>query len=190
MNCDMIEILIGRYVDGEIGPAEQQALDAELDRNPEARALVEQLEKLREDSRLALVSEIVDKAADAGVIFERAWRRSRPALSLRNLFANGRLRFAAGMAAGLLLAVLGQLAFSGGGRPVTKGLSGAGMVARDDTGEARTRPQQIQTLTSPQYPDVTRSVDYVNFTDESGNEWLVEGYRQSLARPASYNGNL
>ena len=41
MNEQMIELLIGKFIDSEITPAEQRLLDAELLRNPQTRRLLE-----------------------------------------------------------------------------------------------------------------------------------------------------
>jgi hypothetical protein len=34
------------------------------------------------------------------------------------------------------------------------------------------------------------NVDWYRFTDENGNQWIVEGVRQNLVRPATYEQGL
>ncbi|MHC4575000.1 MAG: anti-sigma factor family protein [Planctomycetota bacterium] len=43
MKSETLEILIGKYLDGEITPAEQRVLETELKNNPHAGELLEQL---------------------------------------------------------------------------------------------------------------------------------------------------
>jgi hypothetical protein len=43
----------------------------------------------------------------------------------------------------------------------------------------------------PRTPDqVTRQVEWYGFTDPAGNQWLIEGYREGVVKPASYHGGL
>jgi hypothetical protein len=35
-----------------------------------------------------------------------------------------------------------------------------------------------------------RNVDWYNFTDKLGNQWLIEGLRESTVRPAAYSTDL
>ena len=72
MKQEMLEILIGKYLDGEITPSEQQILQKELESNPQAKELLEQLQDLHERSCEAVVlifhstSLAIDHAAPVG----------------------------------------------------------------------------------------------------------------------------
>jgi hypothetical protein len=33
-------------------------------------------------------------------------------------------------------------------------------------------------------------VEWYGFTDRAGNQWLIEGFREGMAKPASYQGDL
>jgi anti-sigma factor RsiW len=56
-----LEILIGRFLDGEISPAEQKVLENELEHNAQARELLEQMQLLTECSREVMASEVVGR---------------------------------------------------------------------------------------------------------------------------------
>ncbi len=99
---DWLEILIGKLVDGEISPAERKILERELDANSQARELLEQLRSLRQQSYQAVAAE-VSGGASADQIFERAWQQHTRSTYRRILRIDGRMRFAVGLAAGLIL---------------------------------------------------------------------------------------
>ena len=189
MNQEMLEILIGKYLDGEITPSEQQILQIRLERDPQAKELLEQLQDLHERSCEAVASEITGAGKEAGEIFERAWQR-RPANPLvRVLKFEGRLRFVAGLAAGIIIGLMLHFA--------------APLVSTQQSPDVPTKivalnaDNQIDTeqLTYPQpvtgpADNSLRNVDWYSFTDRHGNQWLVEGLRENTVRPAAYYGDL
>jgi len=144
---DRLEVLIGKFLDGEISPSEQRFLDRALQRDGQARELLDQFRSLHECSREMIVTEVLDPGADSGDIFERAWQRNKKPSWRRIVIVDGHLRFAAGLAAGLILGVFLHFA-------------------------------------------LVWKVDWVSFTDDAGHQWLVEGIREGLARPAAYYGDL
>ena len=79
MNQEMLEILIGRYLDSEITPAEQRLLDAELQAGPEARQLLERWQQLHEQARQALNTQLTEQGASAEAIFSRALAQQKTA---------------------------------------------------------------------------------------------------------------
>ena len=76
MNEQMLEILISKYIDSEITPAEQKMLDAELQSNPEAQETLKALEQLRDQSQQMLKEEVVLNGAPASTIIEQALAQS------------------------------------------------------------------------------------------------------------------
>jgi hypothetical protein len=76
MNEQMLEILISKYIDSEITPAEQKMLDAELQSNPEACETLKALEQLRDQSQQMLKEEVVLSGAPASTIIEQALAQS------------------------------------------------------------------------------------------------------------------
>jgi anti-sigma factor RsiW len=183
---DWLEILIGKLVDGEISPAERKILERELDTNTQARELLEQLRSLRQYSCQAVAAE-VSGGASADQVFDRAWQEHTRS-SYRQIFRiNGRLRFAAGLAAGLILglalhfvAVWGD---SGAPIPAPRDRQ----VAVGSTGE--TGGQMVSSVAGRQAPrPLTREVDWYVFTGPNGEQWLVEGVREGLVKTADYRG--
>ena len=77
MSQELTEILIGKYLDSEITPAEQQLLDRALKDDPDAHRLLMEMEQLHEQAERALTQEITGKGDSAEVIFERAWQQKK-----------------------------------------------------------------------------------------------------------------
>lgn len=76
MNEQMLEILISKYIDSEITPAEQKMLDAELQSNPEAQETLKTLEQLRDQSQQMIKEEVLLSGAPASTIIEQALAQS------------------------------------------------------------------------------------------------------------------
>lgn len=185
MKSETLEILIGKYLDGEITPAEQRVLETELKNNPHAGELLEQLRDLHEQTRQALASGVIERGKPPDDIFERAWRqRARNPLG-RIIRVGGSLRFAAGLAAGLVIGL--ALHFTLLPRPAPQiphieRVVAVPRTADDAVVRERTLPNRSE--------NVTRNVDWYGFTDENGVRWLVEGYRENTVRPAVYETGL
>jgi len=188
---DRLEVLIGKFLDGEISPSEQRFLDRALQRDGQARELLDQFRSLHECSREMIVTEVLDPGADSGDIFERAWQRNKKPSWRRIVIVDGHLRFAAGLAAGLILGVFLHFALVwNAGTP--GGPAHEPVVAGHVPVDARLSAdgEAMQSLRLPHSDRVTRKVDWVSFTDDAGHQWLVEGIREGLARPAAYYGDL
>lgn len=181
---DKLEILIGKLLDGEMSPAEQRWLDDELERNEEVRELLEQLRTLNACAREAVAAEIDDSASGPEEILQRAWqRRERPSWR-RVLRVDSHLRFAVGLAAGFLLGLVLHFALVWGDQPAGEPvgpLAGPGNVPNVE--------YPTRNATSYSRP-VMRNVDWYSFTDQTGNQWLVEGVREGSIQPAVYYGDL
>ena len=184
-----LELLIGKSLDGEISPGERQWLDRELDTNNQARELFEQLQCLRRCSHEAIAAEVFQGGASAEDIFERAWQQNvRP--SRRRIFrADGHLRFAAGIAAGLVLSLTVQYVLERSAKSAAPSPRSSQIVqdVRSDTmGQTAVAP-----VVESQGPGgVTREVDWYVFTDAAGDQWLIEGIREGMVKPASYSDEL
>lgn len=101
----MLEILIGKFLDAEISPTEKQMLDSALERDPQAKELFNQLKELDELNQHAVTSGVIEKGRSAEDIFEDAWherKRIRLPYMIRSMASR---KFAAGIAAGLLLGI-------------------------------------------------------------------------------------
>ena len=189
MTQEMLEILIGKYLDGEITPSEQQILQTELDRDSRAKDLLEQLQDLHERSCEAVASEITGGGEEAGEIFERAWQRRSVNPLRRVLKMDGRMRFAGGLAAGLIIGLMLNFVL-----PLVSTTQGpdvpGNMVAKNPGNQ-----MDAERLTYPQpvidpVGSSLRNVDWYSFTDNQGNQWLIEGLRENTVTPAVYYGDL
>lgn len=195
MNQEIIEILIGKHLDGEITPGEQRILDMELVRNPRARELLAELRELHERSSEMVASYVLAQGEAAADIFEQAWKQSQRPIR-RAARRVGYIRVAVGAAAGFAIGLAVQFAMPGASLPQTNPAA-SNLVAMDVAdpielkapGLPKAWPPAGEMPTDPAKNPV-RNVDLYNFTDKQGNQWLVEGLREDIAQPAAYYGDL
>jgi hypothetical protein len=189
MAQETLEILIGKYLDGEITPSEQQILQTELDSDPHAKELLEQLQALNERSCEVVTTQIIGRGKEAEEIFEQAWQRQAANPLRRILKMDGRLRFAAGLAAGLAIGLFLHFVMPLASAPKSPEVP-ANMLAQNTDNQINSKQ-----FTYPQAPmdsveDSLRNVDWYSFTDKQGNQWLIEGLREDTVMPAAYYGDL
>jgi hypothetical protein len=189
MTREMLEILIGKYLDSEITPSEQRLLEVGLDRDAEGRELLAQLADLHECSNEAVASEITGRGSTAEDVFEQAWQRhSKHSLRFFPRLG-GSLRFAAGVAAGLLIGLTLHFALPSGSKP-QESVIPANALARNVEHQASGDVPDLQRFGTDPDGNVMRNVDWYNFTDKEGNQWLIEGLRENKVRPAAYSEGL
>lgn len=200
---DRLEILIGKLLDGEISPAEQRLLERELERDGQARELLEQLQALHECSREVVTHDVLEAGADLGEVFERAWQQNKRSLWRRVVQADGPLRrvpqtlriafgeprFAVGLAAGFLLGLSLHFVLVRGSGPVVETPSPPRIARAVSPG--LDQPSGVAPVFETSVPrEVMRKVDWYGFTDQAGNQWLIEGIREGMVKPAAYHGDL
>jgi len=186
---DRLEILIGRLLDGGISPTERKQLDQELEQDSRARELLEQMRVLYECGREIVERQVQQGGAAPADIFERAWRQSKGSVRQRIIRVGGLPRFAVGLAAGLLLGLGLHFVSSGGIQPPIDDARVATAPGQPPVEMAKL--DESWRKLQPRTPDqVTRQVEWYGFTDPAGNQWLIEGYREGVVRPASYHGGL
>ena len=178
-----LEILIGKYLDGEITPAEKDLLDAALQEDSQARELLEQLQQLNQNGRQVIASEIIESGKQADEIFEQAWQQAKHS-KRRVVKIGGFLRFAAGVAAGLIIGLTLHFTI------LADSSSQKSLMPPDSI-----RVADVQSPSSLIFPteteeNVFRNVDWYSFTDKNGDQWLIEGLRESIVRPAVYQEGL
>ncbi len=197
MNQEMLEILIGKYLDGEITPSEQQILEVQLNQDPQAEELLKQFQSLHERCSEVVTSELLERGKTPEEILTKAYQKhSKSALgqgvsnSLRRIVKiSGYMRFATGVAAGLLIGLAIHFVLISEQRPQIEPTP-SNIVAQNTDNYMNPAVQSLPRLQSYATGDVIRNVDWYNFTDEHGNQWLVEGLRENIIRPAVYDGRI
>jgi hypothetical protein len=214
---DRLEILIGKLLDGELSPKERCFLESELERDRHAKELYEQMRVLHECSCGVVTHEVLERGADPAAVFERAWQQSKRSLWRQvargglerqggrwGARADGHLRFAVGIAAGLLLGLVLRfvpLPYS----PIPSNLSSSSqppvaVVVPPDTYRPIEKgpPTRDNAFGAPVVPvsqstgprRITREVDWYVYTDRDGNQWLIEGTHEGTVRSAAYPDGL
>jgi hypothetical protein len=225
---DKLEIRIGKFLDRELSPQERGLLETELQRDRHAKELFEQMRLLHECSCGVVTHEVLGQGADPAEVFERAWQQNKRSFwrgiargglrrdgSRWGARADGYLRFAVGVAAGLLLGLAlhfvplppSQTPSTTPTQPlvavdVPSGRSGqiemgSGPQVHDS---ALGSPSQMRnngfrapvvSVRSPGDPGrTTREVDWYVYTDRAGNQWLIEGTHEGMVKPAVYRDGL
>ena len=100
MDEDVFEILVGKYLDGEITTAEQEMLQDKFESEPSAKELFEDLQRLHRITQQAVNSEVLQPGGNAEAIVDRAFAQSRGFAGTIARTAR-RLGFVGGLAAGL-----------------------------------------------------------------------------------------
>ena len=189
MNEEMIELLIGKFIDSEITPAEQRLLDAELLRNPKTRRLLEEFQMMGDQAKGILGQELGGHRDSVEEVFAAAIKSERVGRVAKGGFRG----IAAGLAAACLILGTGvyQLMISDRASVPQLGIvverpvgfdEGLGLVYNGDS-QSRYRPAE----------SVDRTVDWYTYTDADGVGWLMETYRHRRSRqvvPAAYREGL
>jgi hypothetical protein len=188
MTEEMFEMLIGKYLDGEITPSEQRLLEAKLDSDPKASQLLEQFQNLHDRSCEVLGSELLEKGKSPQEIFQMAVQQSKPKRH-HIIKLGGWIRFASGVAAGLIFGLalhfnLLQKSTDKLKNPAPPEIAQSVKRLSEDILLGTQRMQNMPTV------EPVRNVDYYRFTDNQGNQWMVEGLRENIVRPASYQQGI
>jgi hypothetical protein len=189
MNQEMLEILIGKYLDGEITPSEQQILETQLNKDPHSEMLLRQFQDLHERSSEVVASELLGQGKTPEEIVNLAYQRQSKNPFTKIAAYRGYIRFVSGVAAGLIMGF--ALHFVLPGTPTIPNETNTQFASSQN---ANNQPN-LGGRRSPRFPtdntrNVVRNVDWYNFTDENGKQWLVEGLRENIVRPAVFNGQI
>ena len=189
MTQETLEILIGKYLDGEITPSEQQILQKRLDSDPHARELLEQFQALNERSCEVVAAQVIGRGKEAEEIFEQAWQRQAANPLRRIIKMDGRLRFAVGLAAGLVIGLFLHFGLPLVSTPQSPPAS-TNMLAQNTDNQIDAEQFNFPEPMMDPAENSLRNVDWYSFTDNQGNQWLIEGLRENNVRPAAYYGDL
>jgi hypothetical protein len=189
MNQEMLEILIGKYLDGEITPSEQQILETQLNKDPQSEMLLRQFQDLHERSSEVVTSELLGQGKTPEEIFALAYQRQSKNPFTKITAYRGHIRFVTGVAAGLIIGL--ALHFVLPNAPITQNESNNQYATASNTNnQADPQTQRLPQYLTNSAANVTRNVDWYNFTDKNGNQWLVEGLSENKVRPAVYDGQI
>jgi anti-sigma factor RsiW len=212
---DRLEILIGKFLDGELAPQERSLLETELQRDGHAKELFEQMRLLHECSCGVVTHEVLGRGADPAEIFERAWQQNKKSFWRRiaqgglqrqgwrwGARTGGYVRFAVGIAAGLLLGLfLPSVPLLNSQTPSAKPSpplvavdvpsGGNGQIEMGSPVRSNGFGASVVPVHSPANPrQVTRKVNWYIYTDRNGNQWLIEGTEEGMVKPAVHRDIL
>jgi len=196
MNEEMLEILIGKFLDSEITPAEQKLLDAELQSNPKAEKLFQQWQQLHEQTEQVLTAEVLENGQAPQAIFQRAvtiYERNR---WKRRLHPARWLSTAGALAAGLLLGMglFSLMADNESERHTNPPVDETQMVKTEN--QENPNPETVAEESGPKLfemmkPDlVSQPVEYYIYTDPGGSCYVVETPTDNDVSWASYPNDL
>jgi hypothetical protein len=189
MNQEMLEILIGKFLDGEITPSEQQILETQLNKDPHSEMLLRQFQDLHERCSEVVASELLGQGKTPEEIVDLAYQRQSKNPFTKIAAYRGYIRFVSGVAAGLIIGLALHFVLPGAST-ISNETNFQVASSQNINNQPNPRVRRL-----PQYPtdstsNVVRNVDWYNFTDENGNQWLVEGLRENIVRPAVFNGQI
>lgn len=187
---EIFEVLIGKYLDGEITPSEQRLLEAKLNTDPKASELLEQFQNLHEQSSEALAVELLEKGKSPQDIFETAFRQSKHKRH-HIIKLSGWIRFATGVAAGLIfgIALHFTLLQTSSGRN-EQNLSRYTPPNAPEYATLKKINDEILFGPPQSQGEPVRNVNSFRFTDKNGNQWKVEGVGENFVRNAAYEQGI
>lgn len=216
MNEEMLDILIGKYLDSEITPAEQRLLDAALEANAEALRRLAAMRALHEAT-----AEALSAAGERGRAPEEVFAAAEAAFEGRARRVAGRRRIvAAAMMAVAAVAgfVVGAAVYGLLTRPGTPAMSrpepeGMPMAAQREPDINASERRESATVATAEPGETIREATerrlrevrpaeawgptgwptIYSFQDAGGREWLVETYPESqgsAVQTAAYHGDL
>ncbi len=192
---ELIELLMGKFLDGEISPSEQRLLDERLASDPDAGALFTQLTRLHETSQAAVQARILDQGRSAADVFAQAWQQAGRKRPLHIIHRVAFSQFASGLAAGLLVAVgLLLWQYHTPVPPVPVQNNGLKDIAKENEPLVAEEPEitvagDTEVPKKIITPEILREVDWYTFTDKQGHRYVIEGLRENSVQPAAYRSD-
>ena len=197
MNEEMTELLIGKYLDSEITPAEQRLLDAELQKNPRAKRLLDQLQQMHELTEQVVGVELQDRGSSAEEIFHRAAEHMPLPHQHRRFKLTWWQQAAASVAAALLVGLSVYVAISQNETgplevmPNENRQDLAQIPPGDNPDLINPNPQPRNFYNEPLRPAAYGQwSDFYFFQGPDGAQWLIERPAQNQVRRAMYDGNI
>jgi len=196
MNEEMLEILIGKFLDSEISPAEQRLLDAELQSNPQAQKLFQQWQQLHEQTEQVLTAEVLENGPSPRAIFHRAVTLHERNRWKRRLRPTRWLPTVGSLAAGLLLGIGLFSLIADNSTERDKNPTGYESEIVKGGDKEKQNPEFIPEEPGPKLiemiePDLAnRPVEYYIYTGSDGSRYVVETPTDNDVRWVSYQDDL
>ncbi|KPK77116.1 MAG: hypothetical protein AMJ79_04350 [Phycisphaerae bacterium SM23_30] len=197
MNEEMTELLIGKFLDGEITPAEQRLLDAEIQKNPRTKQLLDELQQIHELTEQVIGVELHDRGSSAEEIFHQAAEQTPLPRQHRRFKLTWWQQAAASAAAALLVGLSVYVAIS-------QNETGPLEVRQDENRQDLAQitpggnPDLINVNPDPRnfYNEPLRPAGYDQWSDfyffqgPDGAQWLIERPTRNQLRRAIYDGDI
>ncbi|MCP4713067.1 MAG: hypothetical protein GY869_30935 [Planctomycetes bacterium] len=193
MSEELTELLIGKFLDSEITPAEQQLLEIELQKNPESQKLLDELKQFHELAAQALDQELNESDTSCEEIFQRASAQV-PDPKKQRIIRFNLWQKAASIAAMLMIGFSVYLVLVQSNQVtnmVDTQIEGATLPpvpSRD--GEIAINQDQTSTGTIQPVRYGPPGSDFYYVRSPDGTEWLIQKSPQNQIRRASYNGEI
>ncbi len=177
-----IEVLINRYLDGEISAREMEDLRSMVEGDDEARDLFGQMQQLHHACQEAVQTRVLQPSRPVEDLIASAWEGRTPRAwtgkARRILFS----QFTYGLAAGLVVAIGAHLLLAS---LYPSASTSAGLGPRMTTllnpgrqGGAATTAFADESSQEERLPQV----NYYSYTDSEGTQWVIEGVSEERVR--------
>ena len=191
MSEELTEILIGKFLDSEITPAEQQLLEIELRKNPQSQKLLDELKQFHELTAQALDQELNESDASCEEIFQRASAQVPDPKNQRIIKFNLWQKVAS-IAAMLMIGFSVYLVVQS--NQVTNVVPPTGGIPLPPNTTTEIADNQgAQSLSTGPVQPVRYGPpgsDFYYVKSPDGTEWLIQNPPQNQIRRASYNGEI
>jgi anti-sigma factor RsiW len=174
-----LEVLVNRYLDGEISAREMEDLRALVDSDEQARDLFEQMQQLHHACQDAIQTHVLQPGRPMEDLIASAWEGQSSHAWTGRVKRVVPSQFAYGLAAGLLIAVSVYLVSTGLGAasPAPAGVSGSVVAS-----SGRTVPVTPASLDEPSQEDALPRVNLYYYRDSQGTSWVIEGLSEERVR--------
>jgi hypothetical protein len=179
-----LEVLINRYLDGEISAREMEDLRALVDSDNQAKDLFEQMQQLHRSCQDMVQTYVLQPGRPVEDLIATAWQGQRAPVWIGRIKRVVFSPFISGLAAGLLIAAMAYLVMTSlrTSGPTTGRFPAPETVATGKGSDRQTSPL-TEDLSSQ---DTLRQVDGYSFRDRQGNLWFVEGLSEERIQPVAY----
>ncbi len=177
-----LEVLINRYLDGEISAREMEDLRSLVDGDDEARELFAQMQHLHHACQEAVQTRVLQPGRPVEDLIASAWEGQRSGAWAGRVKKVVFSQFVYGLAAGLLVAVSAHLVLRGL-QPAGTGQSGAaGRRVATSTNPVRPGILSAASAEEPAQEDALPQVNLYYYTDSQGTRWVIEGLSEERVR--------